>query len=96
MPDEDRTTFFRTKVADAHAELQIVETYRTDGRVRQLVVASLGRLERDRDGGGLDWLLRSAARFTDRTLALVAGGEAARGDPASATTVSIRGASVRR
>ena len=41
-------------------------------------MASLGRLERLRDGGGLDRLLRSAARFTEGTLALVADGATAR------------------
>ena len=47
--------------------LQLVENYRVEGRVRQRVVASLGRLDRLRGGGELDRLVASLARYAERT-----------------------------
>ena len=62
--------FCRTKVAGGQTYLQIVESYRADGRTRQRVVASLGRLDRLAASGGLDRLIRSACRFSRTLLAL--------------------------
>jgi hypothetical protein len=43
--------------------LQIVESFRQGGRVRQRVIATLGRLDQLQAGGALDGLLRSLGRF---------------------------------
>ena len=45
--------------------LQIVRSYREGGRVRQQVIASLGRRDRLIASGELDGLLRSLAKFSD-------------------------------
>src|SRR2546428_2185494 len=47
--------------------LQLVENYRAEGRVRQRVVANLGRLDRLRGAGELDRLVGSLARYAERT-----------------------------
>ena len=45
--------------------LQIVRSYREGGKVRQQVIASLGRRDRLIASGELDGLLRSLAKFSD-------------------------------
>ena len=60
--------FVRRKrsVRDGHAYeyLQLVRSYRTDGRVRQQVLATLGRRDALVASGQLDELLRSLGRFS--------------------------------
>jgi hypothetical protein len=46
--------------------LQIVRSYREKGKVRQQVIASLGRRDRLVASGELDGLLRSLAKFSDK------------------------------
>jgi len=48
-----------------HDYLQIVEGYRQDGRVKQRVIANLGRLDELLRGGALDGLVTSLARFSE-------------------------------
>ncbi len=56
--------FFRRKTTDGRTYLQIVESYREAGRVRQRVLLTLGRLDRLMESGELDRLLASGARFS--------------------------------
>jgi hypothetical protein len=62
--------FVRKKVVDDHIYLQIVEGRREGGRVRQRVIASLGRLDQLREDGDLDALVASAARFSEHLAVL--------------------------
>lgn len=64
--------FFRIKTSEERQYLQIVENFRDDGRVRQRVIATLGRLDELRQSGHLDGLLASGARFADHVLLLTA------------------------
>jgi hypothetical protein len=57
--------FFRQKKSGHRAYLQIVENRREDGRVRQKVLLTLGRLDELCDNGSLEALLRSGARFSE-------------------------------
>ncbi len=50
----------------AYEYLQIVRSYRDDGRVRQQVLATLGRRDILVGSGELDALVRSLARFSER------------------------------
>ena len=43
---KERSMFVRTKPSGAHKYLQVVESFREGRRVRQRVVATLGRLPR--------------------------------------------------
>ncbi len=60
--------FFRTKKAGPRTYLQIVESYREFGRVKQRVIATLGRLDQLQQSGQLESLLRSGGRFADALL----------------------------
>jgi transposase len=64
--------FFRVKKSGSRQYLQIVENARDQGRVRQHVIATLGRLEDLQHSGQLDDLLTSGARFAHHCLLLTA------------------------
>jgi transposase len=64
--------FFRRKTTKGHTYLQIVENRREGERVKQTVVATLGRLDALEASGQLDALLRSGARFAESVLVLSA------------------------
>ena len=62
--------FVRAKKSGAYEYLQLVHNERVDGRVRQQVIATLGRLDRLQATGQIDALLASCARFAERTAVL--------------------------
>jgi len=62
--------FFRTKKSGPRSYLQIVENHWQDGRPRQSVLATLGRLDHLQDRGQIDGLLASGARFAQKILLL--------------------------
>jgi len=64
--------FFRTKKSGTRSYLQIVENRWEDGRPRQRVIATLGRLDQLQQSGQLDALLVSGARFAQSVLLLSA------------------------
>ena len=64
--------FFRVKQSGPRQYLQIVENFRAEGRVRQRVLTTLGRLDELRRSGNLDGLLASGARFAEHVLLLTA------------------------
>jgi Transposase DDE domain len=64
--------FFRTKKSGSRAYLQVVENRWENGRSRQRVVATLGRLDQLQENGQLDALLASGARLTQSVLLLSA------------------------
>ena len=55
--------FVRTKPSGAHKYLQVVESFREGRKVRQRVVATLGRLDRLQAEGNIDGIVKSLARF---------------------------------
>src|ERR687894_1131289 len=64
--------FFRTKRSGTRSSLQIVENRWEDGRPRQRVIATLGRLDQLQQSGQLDALLVSGARLAQSVLLLSA------------------------
>jgi hypothetical protein len=64
--------FFRIKNSGPRQYLQIVENSRDQGRVRQRVLTTLGRLDELQQSGQLDALLASGARFAEHILLLTA------------------------
>lgn len=58
--------FIRVKPSGPRKYLQVVENRRERGKVRQKVIATLGRLEKLQESGALDSLLRSGARFSEK------------------------------
>jgi hypothetical protein len=64
--------FFRVKKSGARGYVQIVENRRVGGRVRQSVIANLGRADALITSGALAALIASGAKFTDQVLLLQA------------------------
>ena len=75
--------YFRKKQSGGRVYLQIVESRRIGDRVRQQVIATLGRFDELAASGQLERLLRSGARFAAQALVL----EAAREEPSLAVSV---------
>ena len=76
--------YFRKKTSGGRAYLQIVESHRDGAKVRQRVVATLGRVEDLRESGQLERLLRSGARFAAKAIVVDALSEG------SATASAVR------
>ena len=62
--------FVRAKKRGNRTYLRIVKNERVNGKVKQTVLHSLGRLDRLRESGELDALLISAQRFSERCAVL--------------------------
>jgi transposase len=58
--------FLREKPVGKYKYVQIVESYRDGGRVRQRVLLTLGRLDQLRESGQLDALVASGARLSQK------------------------------
>jgi len=62
--------FARIKKSGNYQYVQVVHNERVDGRVRQRVIATLGRLDALKETGQLDQLLESLARLSDHVAVL--------------------------
>ena len=62
--------FVRAKKSGAYEYLQLVRNERVDGKVRQQVLATLGRLDVLQESGQIDGLIASCGRFAQHTAAL--------------------------
>lgn len=78
--------FVRAKKSGVYKYLQIVENKRIDGKVRQRVVATLGRLDVLQSTGKIDAVLSSCARFAQKVSVLDAH---KRGSLSPAETIKI-------
>ena len=58
--------YFRVKRTGSYAYLQIVESFREQGQVRQRVLSTVGRLDALQASGQLDTLMRSGLRFCEK------------------------------
>jgi len=58
--------YFRVKRTGSYAYLQIVESFRERGQVRQRVLSTVGRLDTLQASGQLDALMRSGLRFCEK------------------------------
>jgi hypothetical protein len=72
--------YFRKKISGGRIYLQIAESRRVGGQVRQRVITTLGRLDQLQASGQLERLVRSGARFAERALLVTA----AQDDPTAA------------
>jgi len=64
--------FFREKKTKGYSYLQVVENQWEDGRSRQRVLGTLGRIDQLRETGHLDALLVSGARYSQSLMVLSA------------------------
>lgn len=64
--------FVRSKKSGQYEYLQVVENQRVDGKVRQNVIATLGRVDVLQQTGKLDAMVRSCSRFLEHSAVLSA------------------------
>jgi len=76
--------FARVKKSGKYQYLQIVENNKVKGKVKQRVIATIGRLDHLRDKGRVETLIRSLSRFSERAMLILTGNS----DP-DAVTVKI-------
>ena len=77
--------FVRVKKVGPYQYLQIAQNRREGKRVKQSIIATLGRLDTLTESGAIDQLLRSGARFAERLMVLAEHAT----DAPDATVVSI-------
>ena len=65
--------FARIKKSGRYQYLQIVENTKEKGKVRQRVIATVGRLDELEEKGRVETLIRSLSRFSKRTLLVLSG-----------------------
>jgi len=65
--------FVRIKKSGNNQYLQVVENRREAGKVRQRVIATLGRLDRLQAKGDIETLVRSLSRFSERAFLVLSG-----------------------
>lgn len=65
--------FARVKKSGKNQYLQIVESRREGKKVKQRVIATLGRLDEMQDKGEIEGLVRSLARFSEKVLLVLTG-----------------------
>ena len=64
--------FVRAKKSGAYEYLQLVHNERVDGKVRQQVIATLGRRDVLQATGQIDALIASCGRFAEQTAVVTA------------------------
>ena len=65
--------FPRIKKSGKYQYLQIVENRRERGKTKQRVIATLGRLDRLQENGGIESLVKSLSRFSRKTMLVLTG-----------------------
>ena len=65
--------FARVKKSGRYQYLQLVENSKVSGKVRQRVIATVGRLDQLQAKGSVESLIRSLARFSEKTLLVLSG-----------------------
>jgi transposase len=66
--------FARIKKSGKYQYLQIVQNHKEKGKVRQQVIATIGRLDELQAKGRVETLIRSLSRFSERALLILSGG----------------------
>jgi hypothetical protein len=65
--------FARIKKSGKYQYLQIVENRKTQGRVVQRVIATIGRMDRLQEKDCIETLIRSLARYSEKVLLVLSG-----------------------
>jgi len=65
--------FARVKKSGKYQYLQIVENKKVKGKVKQRVIATVGRMDQLHDKGRVETLIRSLARFSEKALLILSG-----------------------
>lgn len=65
--------FARIKKSEKYQYLQIVENRKENGKVKQRVIATIGRMDQLHPKGRVETLIRSLSRFSEQTLLILTG-----------------------
>jgi transposase len=65
--------FARVKKSGKYQYLQIVENRKETGKVKQRVIATVGRMDQLHDKGRVETLIRSLSRFSEKALLVLSG-----------------------
>lgn len=65
--------FSRIKKSGKYQYLQIVENRKEKGKVKQRVIATIGRMDRLQEKGRVETLIRSLSRFSEKALMILSG-----------------------
>jgi len=65
--------FARMKQSGKYQYLQLVENRKENGKVKQRVIATIGRIDQLEPKGRVETLIRSLSRFSERTLMILSG-----------------------
>lgn len=65
--------FARVKKSGKYQYLQIVENKKEQGKVKQRVIATVGRMDQLHDKGRVETLIRSLAKFSEKALLILSG-----------------------
>ena len=60
--------FARIKKSGKYQYLQIVENRKENGKVKQRVISTIGRMDHLQDKGRVETLIRSLSRFSEQTM----------------------------
>jgi len=81
---QEAPMFARIKKSGKYQYLQIVENNKIKGKVKQRVIATIGRLDHLQNNGRVETLIRSLSRFSEKAMLILTG----HSDP-NAVTVKI-------
>ncbi len=65
--------FARTKKSGKYQYLQIVENRKEKGKVKQRVIATIGRMDQLQNKNRIETLIRSLSRFSERAMLILSG-----------------------
>jgi hypothetical protein len=65
--------FACVKKSDKYKYLQIVENRKEKGKVKQRVIATVGRMDKLQSNARIETLIRSLSRFSEQTLLILSG-----------------------
>ena len=65
--------FARVKKSGRYQYLQIVENHKEKGKVKQQVIATVGRLDQLQEKQRVETLIRSLSRFSEQALLIISG-----------------------
>ena len=65
--------FARVKKSGKYQYLQIVENRKENGKVKQRVISTIGRLDRLQEKDRIETLIRSLSRFSEKTMLILSG-----------------------
>ena len=70
---KDAPMFARVKKSGKYQYLQIVENRKVQGKVRQRVIATVGRMDRLQEKDRVETLIRSLSRFSQKAMLILSG-----------------------